>query len=983
MTISVVQSANAESTSNVNSLAVSFASTPAPGNTVVALCSYFGSANANYDITSVVDNQGNTYTKSVDSSFDANGLGVCIWTATNVVASGTFTVTAAAVAGYSPFITIAVVEVASVNKVDLAVSGFANTNTNPTLGPTANTAVANEIVLAITALNASSNPTSVSSPTGYTNVTAYQNGTASVPFSVDYRITSSVESENPTWTSTAGSYSDWAAALVSLYEVSSSLTNIDATPQATSEISATTNSTGQFAATPKGDSTASGVLSVPYTTSTSPTGRSEILASLGASFAVAPVGQSETSIYFSLQNIAASPAGESASTVSLGSTTNINPATYGDLTAAVVANNTAPALTEVSATPSGTSSIYTALSIPFQVTVSGQSESQIQTSIQFFVNAVAQSELSLSLPSYNYYWPVIANNRARSVNAVPYGASVSVLDWYYPTVYSLQSGTLAAQSLNLPEGFWTACAGVSSDVWAVGYSQYLTHLVSGSVGVNYALPNNPGITGCALVSGAPYMVTMGGLVYTLNSGVITEVTGNFSQSARFLRSYGSALYTLLPGVPAVGVLTLATAISGSVSQISVPQDTPYNIAISPTGNLGVVGTNYSTLASGFSNFATHPSDSEIMVGVYGTNNTVQLLEATNRVWGSVQTVSGAGGPTYVAWTPNGEQVLVSNPHNNTVQVFGYTSNTLTLSGSITVSGASALAVTPDNSTALVCYPADDSIYVLTNSLGAWSSSGTVTIPNPTSVVATSATTAIVGYNAGVAWLTKISGTWTVTNTIARNSIVSNICVDPNGNVYAASTYAGLVYISILVNQQYSAVVTYPGTISGLFYEQGQLVALDAMNNLYRSFGNINGVCSLLGQGPIPTGATAVGVGNETVFITNSSVTWQMQFGAPYQLDRTEIGRISLYSGGSWVTTALAIEERPNTVVFDTSNGMWVTTQKNILHQLSSAGTLVASTQIPTYAGQEVGVPLGISDLLWYKGHLYGSSSLNGALLELQ
>ena len=92
MALSITEAKVTSGVDNVDSSAASFASNPAAGNLIVVSINGWRSGVFNMSTTGVTDNQGNTYTRIIQSTNQGSGT-ASIFYAYNVASSGTFTIT--------------------------------------------------------------------------------------------------------------------------------------------------------------------------------------------------------------------------------------------------------------------------------------------------------------------------------------------------------------------------------------------------------------------------------------------------------------------------------------------------------------------------------------------------------------------------------------------------------------------------------------------------------------------------------------------------------------------------------------------------------------------------------------------------------------------------------------------------------------------------------------------------------------------------
>lgn len=147
------------------------------------------------------------------------------------------------------------------------------------------------------------------------------------------------------------------------------------------------------------------------------------------------------------------------------------------------------------------------------------------------------------------------------------------------------------------------------------------------------------------------------------------------------------------------------------------------------------------------------------------------------------------------------------------------------------------------------------------------------------------------------------------------------------------------------------------------------------------------VADQLSQQPsVPTTSDRTGlalVGN-TVWVLGPAAVPLYGWGGPFELLHVRTGVASIYNGTSFATAVLGNAHVPSAVTWDVSGTAWVATIENDLYNISAAGAVISRTTIPPYTGQHSGVPLGISAMTWWTdNHLYGASSLNGLLVQLQ
>jgi hypothetical protein len=199
----IVQSASATTSgTNETSLAVSFASLPSPGNSVIVIWSLQSSV----ALTGVADNQsGNTYVSVAVETSAANNVDSEIWWLPSISgSSGTFTVTGTI--GTAHQISITIVEVAGLAGTDKTGLQGAENNTD-TLTVTASGANtnANDLVVVNLSSGYTTTASGITAPTtGYTSINTVNgsNPNYNGVVQTSYKIVSAVETSSATWTAT-------------------------------------------------------------------------------------------------------------------------------------------------------------------------------------------------------------------------------------------------------------------------------------------------------------------------------------------------------------------------------------------------------------------------------------------------------------------------------------------------------------------------------------------------------------------------------------------------------------------------------------------------------------------------------------------------------------------------------------------------------------------------------------------------------------
>lgn len=207
---------------NITSTTGTFRNTPTAGNMVAVLVGGWDSGG--FTISSLTDNQGNTYTKRAEPASSVNSSRCSIWTCENIAASGTFTITITSSSAGS-YIEATMIEIegadtSSSTDVTATATGT-NTSTDANVTGGGNIAQANELWLSCCTIGISSStnvglltPTNVD----WYNIRVNQNFSGNVAFSADYYVSSSVVTPAVQYShnATTGAGNGWTCALLTI-----------------------------------------------------------------------------------------------------------------------------------------------------------------------------------------------------------------------------------------------------------------------------------------------------------------------------------------------------------------------------------------------------------------------------------------------------------------------------------------------------------------------------------------------------------------------------------------------------------------------------------------------------------------------------------------------------------------------------------------------------------------------------------------------
>lgn len=593
-----------------------------------------------------------------------------------------------------------------------------------------------------------------------------------------------------------------------------------------------------------------------------------------------------------------------------------------------------------------------------------------------------------------YLWPA-DDSRARTVSLIPYAAGLLLPLWPNPETWFSNGATVSPSGVynNLAStcGFCGAATDSASGAWLAQWTGSLVHLTSGGAQTNYTLPASA-FTGVAFVpsfSGQAYAISASGQLYT-NSGSGTVPVGPFLNKGCWgLATSGTTLVTMTgSGITSFNITGTGSATSGAVA--ALPFSTPLCIAAN-TGNVAVGGYSQVSFPSGITSIGFDPVVSNALFCRPAIGR-VELWGGALEQWALTQSLSGIPHPTNVAWNPNGVGALVTDPTSaGSLNALTFSLNTISLTQTTPLTGAGAVTIQSDDITAFVCQSAQNQVTQFILSGGVWASGSVFSIPGATSVISTGVSGAAVGYASGVAFLLNSGGTWAVSSSATLPFQPTSLAVDTSGNVIASGSNAASGYLTAFVGAATGSTISWTGSVNGMLFNQGQVVVADRTNSVFRIYEELLLPLQLQASiSPAPSGVTNIACSpytanssGGTLFVMGSgALTYGYQFVGPYTIAAVPSGAVSILTSGSWTITNLQIYDKPTAVTFDVSGNVRVATKNNFLYTLAPSGTILSSAGIPTYTSQPQTTTLGISAMVWALNHLWGSSSLNGSLIEL-
>lgn len=575
-----------------------------------------------------------------------------------------------------------------------------------------------------------------------------------------------------------------------------------------------------------------------------------------------------------------------------------------------------------------------------------------------------------------WFWPANGDT-AQTVGSALSSAGIVLPDWRADT-FKVFDGTGFATTISgaavLYPGGAAITSGGAGDSFTASYNGPISHLIGGDISVHQvAMPANI-YAGITTAGSDTYAVTSTGLLLDKTGAAIGP---GFAASPTWgLAGSGTTLYTMRPSTGDIGTFTASSGATGSIV-LPAALALPYCMAVSGAV-VAVGGTSMTTLTSGAGQtaFTLNPANPTLLLGVDNGTATI-WLGSTPGHWALSTSLGGIGEAVDASWVPTGTQALVTN--GSAVEVLGYSAGTLTLAQTLTLANAGGVVVMPTSADALVCQPGSNQYSTLTASLGVWNVTGTSSADAGIGpVVMVSPSQVAIGMSGSVLLVNFAAGVWTPLLNVAVPFTVTQVAVDSNGTIYAAS--AG--HLSVIVNHAVVGTGTWSGSAGQMLIVAGQVIIPDPLSGLVRIFGTDNGTAwTQRATLPIPGAYTGLGSAGEDLFIAGTGGTVLYNFGAPYALVPVQTGAAGFWNGSAWTTASLGVGQVPSAITIDVSGNAQVATVQNNLYAVTPGGGVTPGI-VPQYAGQTQDVPLGVSSLCVSGTHLFATTSMPGVVVQV-
>ena len=502
-------------------------------------------------------------------------------------------------------------------------------------------------------------------------------------------------------------------------------------------------------------------------------------------------------------------------------------------------------------------------------------------------------------------------------------------------------------------------------------------------------------TGTSVVSGSPYFVDYGGHLLNVVSGSANILANMNTTTGLSYDATLNSLYSINASGSAIGVYSLA---SGSATTYPVPTSNNIRVLGSTAGSglAAVYGVSKNNLLSSYvSNNVAFNAANTAGAFVNPNNNTINLLSGVDPTYSVVNTFMCSGTGFWCSWNTIDTQVLVTNNANNFVTIYAVENSAFSVFQTLNVTDTGATKIIKVGSTEQVAYcnPSHNYVNFLAFS-GTWSVAQTLALANPSCLSTYDGVTIAAGVTNAVDFLTVVSNQWAVTSSVPLSYTPSDIFQDAYGNTIAVGytgsypSYTG--YLSI-ITAGVARTISFSGNPTSVY------ASLDQILISVGSAGEIQSYSYLIGGNPVLTSSVPADISatasysditstGQGIFVSDLMLS-QYYWRTPYSIDLVPYGWLTTYNPNTntWgATLYLNIAfSTPSAVAWGVDGNMYMAAS-NVLYEVNTAGSVLNSTNITTYQGQVSStLPVGVSDLQWMPdGHLYGTTSLNSALLRI-
>lgn len=575
-----------------------------------------------------------------------------------------------------------------------------------------------------------------------------------------------------------------------------------------------------------------------------------------------------------------------------------------------------------------------------------------------------------------YYFPPAAAP-GKSEALILWGSSLFFPSFTQNTLYAFDGTSVSAVSDTTKPAYGaTAVTAYGTDALWTSWKDSVGSIASGTISsVSAIFPN--GIA----VSGSPYISTWSGDFYSVSGTALVSGSGTIVSGSVGLQEASGNLYSLIAPDNTLAIYDLSTKTASytAPSISNLLQIT--NFSASASGVVAI-GTQESPVRTyGATNVSVAP-DGAFAAFANPQNNTMYLLQGPDPSWIFINSLVASGTANWCAWNDLSTQVLVTDTSASSLVVYGVSNSALSVSQTLSLpaSGATQIVGNPLQATAMYTNPTANSVEILTYTGGAWGTSQSISLTAPNALFATSSTKVGVCVSGGYTLINYANATWNADTVTSLPYTPTSLYMD--GDTLYLAGASGANSVLTVVSGTTTVSGTWTGSADAVFEQQGQIVVVDQTSSLLRYFSYFG---SLMPQGTqsLPANWTSISDAGTTFFATAPTSLYQYHFKKPFSVAPVPYGWAAIYTT-SWGTpyalkSAFGI---PSCASWKSDGSLRIATTANELYTIVS-GT-PSSVPIYDYDGNATTEPVGVSDMTWYTdGHLYGVTSLNSAILQLE
>lgn len=574
-----------------------------------------------------------------------------------------------------------------------------------------------------------------------------------------------------------------------------------------------------------------------------------------------------------------------------------------------------------------------------------------------------------------YYFPPAAKT-GKSQALTLWGSSLFFPSFTQNSLYAFDGTSVTTVSDSTKPAYGaTAAAAFDADALWTDWKESVGSVASGTIEATKPIYPN-GIA----VSGSPYISTWSGDFYSVSGTALVSGAGVITSGSVGLQEVNGNLYSLIAPENEIAIYSVASSSATYTAPTITNLLQTTNFAANAT-SVALLGTQETPLRAYGANNVAVARGGEFAAFADPQNNTMYLLQGPDPDWKFINSLAASGTADWCAWNDLSTQILVTDTSAADLVVYGVAASALSVAQtlSLPVSGATQIVASPLQSTAMYVNPTANSVEILTYSGGSWATSQAISLTAPNALFATSSTQVGVCVSGGYTRLNYANATWSADQVTSLPYTPTSLYME--GEVLYLCGTSGSTGNITVVSGSVTVSGAWSGSADAIFEQQGQIVVVDQTSSLLRYFSYF-GALQTQGTQALPAAWDTFTSAGTSLFATTPTSLYQYHFKQPFKIAPIPFGWAAIHTT-SWGTpysfsTAFGI---PTCAAWKSDGSLRIATTANELYTIVS-GTATSAT-ILNYDGDATNEPVGISDMTWYNGHLYGVTSLNSALVELE